>query len=164
MQGSTKNESSPLIKAVCNDTDRPLSVCFVCTGNTCRSPMAEAVLKHLGKGAYRVCSAGISAFAGDVITPNAVVALKNAGIPCTCENDYENHTASLIDELTVKQCDKIVAISGSHMMALICAFPQYAEKITVMPEDIPDPFMRGQETYDLCLEKITDCVRRMFAV
>ena len=44
--------------------DAPKTVCFVCTGNTCRSPMAAAVLNQLGKGKYRAFSAGLSVFAG----------------------------------------------------------------------------------------------------
>ena len=145
-------------------TEETSSVCFVCTGNTCRSPMAEAVLKHLCKGAYKVCSAGISPSEGDSISENAVKALKKAGIECTPDNDYEHHRATAVTEETVRSCDKIVAISGRHMMALIYAFPQYAEKITVMPTDIPDPFMQGEEVYERCLEAITDCIRRMFAL
>lgn len=146
------------------DTEKPTAVCFVCTGNTCRSPMAAAVLNALGKGEYKAVSAGISAIPGDMISENSVSALKKAGIESTPDNDYENHRAVQISDELAERCDKIVAISKSHFMALICAFPQYAERITVMPRDIADPFLRGEEVYDECLRQITECVKEMFAV
>ena len=141
-----------------------VTVCFVCTGNTCRSPMAAAVLNHLGKGAYKALSAGISAVAGEMISKNSVLALKSAGIVSTPQNDYESHRAVQISEELIERCDKIVAISKRHMMALIYAFPQMADKITVMSRDIPDPFMQGEDVYKECLTQITECIREMFAV
>ena len=163
MQKNEINATLPLEKKDVF-SEKKTSVCFVCTGNTCRSPMAEAVLKHLSNGAYTVLSAGLAANEGEPISENAVKALKKAGIECTPENDYEHHRASNLTEETVRQCDKIVAISGRHLMALIYAFPQYAEKMTVMPTDIPDPFMQGENVYEACLESITDCIRRTFAI
>ena len=140
----------------------PITVTFVCTGNTCRSPMAAAVLNHLGKGRYKALSAGISAVTGEPISENSVLALEKAGITCTPENDYARHRALQICEEIVERSDKVVAISKSHMMALICAFPQYADKITVMPRDIPDPFMQGAAVYEKCLESITECIKESF--
>ena len=142
--------------------EKPTSVCFVCTGNTCRSPMAEAVLKHLGGDNFKVCSAGVSAVTGDPITANAVKALQRAGIESTPENDYASHTATMINEDIMRDCDRIIAISGSHMMALIYAYPHHASKIEAMPRDIPDPFMYGEEVYCRCLEMITECIKEMF--
>ena len=49
-------------------------VCFVCTGNTCRSPMAEAYMKSRG---FEAISRGIAAYEGDPISPLAVLALKD---------------------------------------------------------------------------------------
>ena len=147
-----------------SDASEPLKICFVCTGNTCRSPMAAAVLNHLGKGGYRACSAGISAVTGDFISANAVKALKEAGIDSTPENDYEKHRAIQINEELMERCDKIVAISQRHMMALIYAFPHMADKITVMSRDISDPFMGSEQVYKDCLAQITDCIRESFAV
>lgn len=142
--------------------EAPVTVTFVCTGNTCRSPMAAAVLNHLGKGRYKALSAGISAVTGEPISENSVLALEKAGIPCTPENDYARHRALQICEEIVERSDKVVAISKSHMMALICAFPQHADKITVMPMDIPDPFMQGAAVYEKCLESITECIKESF--
>ena len=143
---------------------KPTVVCFVCTGNTCRSPMAAAVLNHLSKGEYKAVSAGVSAITGDLISENSVSALKKAGIPCTPDNDYESHRAVQVCEELIERCDRVVAISKSHMMALVYAFPQYADRITVMPRDIPDPFMQSEAVYDACLESITECIKETFAL
>ena len=47
---------------------------------------------------------------------------------------------------------------------LIYNFPDHSDKIGSMTEDIPDPFMYGEEVYMLCLEKITRCIKEMFAL
>ena len=156
------NLSAELPKSVGNPA-RPKSICFVCTGNTCRSPMAAAVANHLGKGKIKAFSAGLYPNVGDPIAKNAILALKKAGIPCTPDNDYEKHRATEISAELIERCDQVIAISSSHMMALICAFPQYAERITVMPTDVPDPFMQSEEVYDACLSTVTECVRSFIA-
>lgn len=142
----------------------PKNICFVCTGNTCRSPMAQAVLNALGKGRYNALSAGISAFAGDPIAENAVLALRAAGIENTPENDYEHHTATPISEELIERCEKIVAMSGSHYMALILHYPQYADRFSVMDPPIPDPFMQGETVYRECLDLIIKGIKEMFCL
>ncbi len=146
------------------DTDKPVRVCFVCTGNTCRSPMAAAVLNRLGLGAYQADSAGLYANEGEPISQNAVLALEQSGIAATPKNDYKSHTARQADCAFLSSFDKIVAISESHMLSLIMHFPELAERITVMPCDIPDPFMQSKEVYAACLEKITECIKELFAL
>ena len=143
----------------------PRKICFVCTGNTCRSPMAEAMFNHLAKKKrlrFSVSSAGLSAVNGDPISENAVKALKKAGVECTPENDYENHTAKMLDEQMANEADEIVAISSSHMMHLLLTYPQHAHKLSVFPIDIPDPFMYGEEEYEKCLTAITECLKEMY--
>lgn len=142
----------------------PLRVCFVCTGNTCRSPMAAAALNHLGKGNYTAVSAGISAAEGEGISENAEKALERAGILPVPDNDYHRHRSRRINELICADCDRIVAMTKNHLMQLIYMFPQFASKFTVMPKEISDPFMMGQEEYDRCLRSITEGIKELFAV
>ena len=149
---------------IASDTDATVKICFVCSGNTCRSPMAAAVLNHLGKGAYICSSAGLCAVAGDVISPNSVRALTLAGIESTPENNYKEHRARETSDELLERFDTIVAISRSHMINLICSYPHLADKITVMSRDIPDPFMCGEQTYVKCLETITECLKEMFPI
>lgn len=150
-------KASPL-----GDAEKPLRVCFICSGNTCRSPMAAAVLNALGKGRYIASSAGISAINGDSISENAVTALENAGIKSVPGNDYRSHFARRVTEETLRDCDMAVAISGAHLISLLCAFPAYAEKLSVMKRDISDPYMLGEAEYEKCLAEITECIKEMF--
>ena len=142
----------------------PLTVCFVCSGNTCRSPMAEAVLNYLGKGKYRAVSAGTSACDGDAITENAALALERMGIPSEGSHDYRSHRARSVRYSDIVHADMIVGMTSRHTLQLISAFPEYAEKIRSMPEEVPDPFMYGEVVYDRCLRLITDGIKELFAL
>ena len=134
------------------ETPTPETVCFVCSGNTCRSPMAEAVLNYLGEGKYRATSAGTSACPGDGITFSAG------------SHDYKNHRSRQISYSDIVNCDKIVAMTGRHRLQLISAFPEAAEKIISMPTDIPDPFMYGDTVYERCLRMIIDGLCELFDI
>ena len=152
------------VKLGSGDGEVPITVCFVCSGNTCRSPMAEAVLNYFGKGKYRAVSAGTCACDGDGITENAALALERAGIPSEGGHDYKNHRARSVRYSDIVHCDMIVGMTARHTMQLISAFPEYAEKIRTMPVEIPDPFMYGEVVYDRCLSMITDGIRETFAL
>ena len=142
--------------------EQPTTVCFVCSGNTCRSPMAEAVLNYLGKGKYKAVSAGICACDGDNITENAALALERAGIPSEGSHDYKNHRARSVRYSDIVHADLVIGMTSRHTLQLISAFPEYAEKIITMPCEIPDPFMHGEAVYDRCLRMITDGIRELF--
>ena len=146
------------------DEKTPLSICFVCSGNTCRSPMAAALLNELGKGCYKASSAGLSAMEGDPISENAVAALKDHGIKSTPENDYEHHKARQAQAELLERFDKIIAISRSHLLSLVMSFPELAERMSVMPTDIPDPFMQSKKVYDTCLQRIKDGIKEIFSL
>ena len=152
-------------------------VCFVCTGNTCRSPMAEAVFnqmsripeicsacdleKLLGAKGIKAVSAGLAAF-GEPISAHACQALEEAGVPATPYNDYRAHVSVNIDVETVKKAELVVGISSSHAMRLMAMFPQYASKITCMPKDISDPWGGSLEDYKECLEDIIAGVTEIY--
>ena len=152
--------------------ERVHRVLFVCTGNTCRSPMAAAVLNDLARP-REVCSmsegsegraivassAGLFAPDGAPMTPEALTALSEAGIVNRPDNNYAAHRARTVTRAIMEEADEVVAISASHAMELLMRFPEYASRIFTLSEDVPDPYGHGQETYRRCLAAL----RRLIA-
>lgn len=157
--------------------DGERTVLFVCTGNTCRSPMAAAVLNDIAKSPkitdmsdavklfdckrVRAISAGLASY-GDPISENAVRALVEDGIESTPDNDYKNHISRPVNPELIKKADLIVGITASHMMALVSAFPEFAMKIVAMPKSISDPYGQDIEVYREALEEIKEGVRKIY--
>lgn len=136
--------------------------CFVCTGNTCRSPMAAALLNHYGNphGIYAF-SRGIAAMPGAPISENAVKALAAAGIPESPRNAYTHHRAMPFTEEDLANCDGVYAISPRHAEALMLAFPAHAGKIHTLGS-IADPFGGDEAVYTACLGEILCALREVF--
>ena len=143
--------------------DRVLRVLFVCTGNTCRSPMAAAWLNHFGAARHiEAASAGLFPAPGAPISQNAVEALKRAGVVPTPDDRFDLHAARQVDEQLIRGYDRIIGISRRHAMELIYSFPAFAEKISSMPRDIPDPFGGDVDDYVRCLDAIAAGLKEMF--
>lgn len=143
-------------------------ICFVCTGNTCRSPMAAAVanaiLKENNETAsvrVKALSAGLYAIEGEPISPLARLALENAGIAPIEGQDYRAHKAHTLTEREVEQMDLLIPMSRSHAMELIFRFPNAVRKIVCMPREIPDPYGGDAQVYADTLAEITAGVREL---
>src|SRR5688572_31945436 len=136
------------------------TVLFVCTGNVCRSPMAEGLFKHAvrGRGSYRVISAGVGAVDGQPASDHAVHALQEIGI------DISNHRSRHLTAELVSQADYIFGMTHSHVDAIMLLYPQAAEKTFLLREfdetldsfenDIPDPIGGSFEVYLNCRDQI----------
>lgn len=134
-----------------------LTVCFVCTGNTCRSPMAAALFNHLAKGQpMRAFSAGLYAVPGTPIAENAVAALKKAGVAETPDNRFTAHRAQIITAEMMEKADRVVCMTAGHAMRLLGAFPQYAGKIATFRKDVSDPYGGDLAQYEKCLAQIRE--------
>ena len=157
------SEKEALLCPDLTDENKKKTVIFVCTGNTCRSPMAAALFNHLFSDSnYRAESAGLYAD-GSPISEKAVEALMERGVLPTPTNDYRHHLSRTLDESMMTEADLVVAITDSHSMEIIFRYPAYASKVAVMTENIPDPFGGSIEVYRRCLEKIEKILKESFA-
>ncbi|MBQ2973139.1 MAG: low molecular weight phosphatase family protein [Clostridia bacterium] len=120
-----------------------MNILFVCTGNTCRSPMAEGLFKKMlaEKNIDNVTcsSAGLFAMTGDEVTPNSVKACERFGV------DISAHRARRITSYILDETDKFVCMTPEHAASLSMYVP--TEKITILGGGIPDPFGGDLETY-----------------
>lgn len=127
-----------------------LRVLCVCTGNTCRSPMAQALLQQLADREglpVQVRSAGLAAFAGDPASQNAVLAMQELGV------DLSARRASPLTAYALDESDWVICMSSRHAAAL--APYVAAEKIVVPPGGVPDPFGGDLD----CYRKTRDSLR-----
>ena len=131
-------------------------ILFLCSGNTCRSPMCEAAVN--GLPAYNTrfvaTSAGLAAYPGDPISRLAVAALEDAGIPADPDRDYHRHFAIPLREELLESCDLAVCMNERARAALLGRYPLFAAKFRVFPGELPDPFGGDDETYRACLRAI----------
>jgi len=140
------------------------TILFVCTGNICRSPMAEAFFNYYtGKtDLFRAISAGIGTIDGQPASPNAIQAMQQVGI------DISNHRSRQITAELVTQADFIIGMTQGHIDAINMLYPQSAEKTFVLCEfidnlkpferDIADPIGGNLETYIRCRDQIKEGV------
>ncbi|CAK7049092.1 protein tyrosine phosphatase [Tissierella sp. P1] len=140
-------------------------VLFVCTGNTCRSPMAEGILKSIAKEkklSLEVKSAGISVFDGDNASRNSIEAMKKIGI------DISKHKARQLHRDLVDEADLILTMSRPHKEIIISNFPSAKDKIFALLEyvykidkDIADPYGGNLLLYEHTREEIYKAIKKI---
>ena len=139
-----------------------MKVLFLCTGNTCRSPMAEAYFRRLiersGRKDLECGSAGICASQHSPASRNAVAVMKANGI------DLSKHRSRLFTETLAKDADLIVAMTSGHLSSALALFPEISGKIrTLAPSgDIADPFGGDEKVYQTCFEEMKGHLENLF--
>lgn len=146
-------------------------ILVVCTGNICRSPMAEGFLAHLAakQGLEHVVveSAGTHAPEGSPASDFAVQALAEKGV------DIQDHRASLIDGQAVRDADLILVMSTEHLSFILTYWQTEAQgkvrlirefhKTQPMAGPVPDPIGSDQETYRLVADLLESCCEGVVA-
>ena len=124
--------------------------------------MAAAMFNHLfGGDGRRAISAGLVA-SGSPISSGAIHALRKRGVESTPDNDYENHVSRNVTAADIEKARLVIAATGFHATRLIMSFPEYATKISVFPEDVPDPYGGSDEEYEMCLDMIERMLKAVF--
>lgn len=132
-----------------------MNVLFVCTGNTCRSPMAEWYLKSKNLKDISVKSAGVAAF-GDRASEYSTQVMKEIGI------DISSHISSPITSYHIDWADRIYCIGTSHYSALAPLITQ-KYKLRLLGHGIADPFGQDIEVYRACRDEIAEIIDKIFA-
>lgn len=131
-----------------------MKILFVCTGNTCRSPMAEGYFNSLKLEGYTAESAGLSVPFPDCANPDAVDTVKDFGI------DLYHHRSRQITKELCDSADRIVCMTSSHGEALVLAGID-KEKIIVPKNDVLDPFCGGRAVYERCFGEIRAFIKNI---
>ncbi len=118
-------------------------ILFVCTGNICRSPMAEGIARQMfGADLYEIQSAGLAAPHGQPPSQNAVSAAKALGI------DISHQRSKPLTAAMVRESDAIFVMTYSHMDMMLTLFPSSADKIFLAREFTPAKSPRDREVAD----------------
>lgn len=131
-------------------------ILFVCTGNTCRSPMAEGILNKLaGERNLDVFakSAGISAAEGSPASVNSVKACEEIGV------DISRHRSTQLTNQMFYEADEVVPMTKTHQIIMQDAFKNREKILPAL--DVPDPFGGDLEEYRLCRNRIKEKIEEL---
>lgn len=134
-------------------------VLFVCTGNTCRSPMAEGIFRKIAAEKdvrFEILSAGIFAREGMKASDEAVIAAAEKGI------NISDHVSQSVTHEILNDANLILTMTEGHKKLLLERAPEYKDKIFTLKEfngkqneiDIEDPFGQGLGAYRECIQEL----------
>ena len=128
-----------------------MNILFVCTGNTCRSPMAAGIFKNIlaekNIKNITVSSAGLAANNSSPASKNAVDVCEKIGI------DLSEHISRSIFDVNLSSIDKFIVMTASHKDALL-SMSVPIEKTHILGTGILDPFGGDFKVYERCRNQI----------
>lgn len=144
-----------------------MKIMFICTGNICRSAMAEGIMKKIVEDKNidaKIYSCGIYAETGDYATYNAIEAASQYDV------DISSHRATNIRKSKIEEMDLILCATQSHKQSVIHLYPNLKEKVYTMKEyakldkngqdlDIKDPWGYDINVYNNCAIEIEKCLQ-----
>ncbi len=125
-------------------------ILFVCTGNTCRSPLAAALAKARGVSAD---SAGLVVAMG---SPAAAYAVRSAARRGA---DLSGHRAKPVTAALIDGAECVYTMTKGQAFRLRSLFPEHWEKIRALRPEVPDPYGGEEEDYELCAERILTALK-----
>ncbi len=144
------------------------NILFVCTGNTCRSSMAEAIFKNIIKEAgeemkgIKVKSAGLFVIPNQPASEKAIEIMKKKGINLT------NHKTAQLTIKKIEEADLILTMTAEHKKSVINISPESKEKVFTLKEygfgntgDILDPFGKNKKAYEKTAEQIEQAIKKI---
>ena len=146
---------------------------FVCTGNSCRSVMAEYLLKDIQRkrgsnpDRVQVLSAGTGVFVRSSASAETISVLRKDGI------DAQDHQSQPISTILIKKSDLILVMTRAHRQQILERVPEVEKRVYLLKEfaslpvehdmdmDIPDPIGKPPEAYEECMITIKDAVNKL---
>ena len=130
-------------------------IIFVCTGNTCRSPMAEAIAKNLCPN-LNITSMGVAAFNGSPASENARKVMEDMGLSLV------GHKSKMIDQELLGNAKLVLTMTRSHL-SFVKSLSKKANVFTLAEYagedgDIQDPFGGDLKTYQNCAKEIESLI------
>lgn len=142
-------------------------VLFVCTGNTCRSPMAKAIADHWAaheKISWSTDSAGVSAIPGMPMAAQAIATLAARGI------STPRHSSHLLTMQSINEFKVIYTMTEAHRRLILEKFHVHSDRVQVLraaaglkPLDIADPIGGSDTDYENCADAIEESIRAILA-
>ncbi|MEO1619032.1 MAG: Sua5/YciO/YrdC/YwlC family protein [Planctomycetota bacterium] len=149
-------------QAAMNQFVKPVIV-MVCTGNTCRSPMAETLMRELlhrrfgREDAVRVLSAGVAASEGCSASPQSIEVMGERRL------DLTGHASQPLSDELMNVADLVLTMTRSHRAAILAAWPEMQDRVFTLRHDggdISDPIGMPVESYRNCADQMQEELTR----